>query len=66
MAGENQSGRVPSEPGCEPTASTACGVLAESHPSRDRFRLNIRWGHLDRMPKCAHGRVICVSCGLPA
>jgi hypothetical protein len=31
-----QSGRVPSEPGCEPTASTACGVLAESHPSRKK------------------------------
>lgn len=20
------------------------------------FAVNIRWGHIDRMPKCAHGR----------
>lgn len=31
---EESFGRVPAAPGCEPTASTACGVLAESHPLR--------------------------------
>jgi hypothetical protein len=25
-------------------------------------RVNVRWGHLDRMPKCRHGRVICSDC----
>jgi hypothetical protein len=32
-------------------------------PSRG-FIVNVRWGHLDRMPKCQHGRVICSECGL--
>ena len=28
------------------------------------FRVTVRWGHLDRMPRCEHGRVICRECGL--
>lgn len=25
--------------------------------AQDGFRVTFRWGHLDRMPKCEHGRV---------
>lgn len=35
--------------------------LAAKH---EPFRVTVRWGHLDRMPKCEHGRVICKECGL--
>lgn len=32
--------------------------------TKEPFRIVIRWGHLDRMPKCKHGRVFCRECGL--
>lgn len=37
-------GRMPLAPGCEPSASTACGALAESHPSRSKLQAAIDTG----------------------
>jgi hypothetical protein len=39
--------RVPSEPGCEASPSTACGVLAESHPSREIIMFACLCGAMD-------------------
>lgn len=45
-------------------ATVAKATQAEVKTEKRPFVVNIRWGHLDRMPKCQHGRVICSECGL--
>lgn len=37
---------------------------SDAIPSAGGFCINIRWGHIDRMTRCRHGRVICSECGL--
>jgi hypothetical protein len=52
--------RVLSPSATEPEVSAHSGDA----PLRVPFVVNIRWGHLDRMVRCEHARVICHVCGL--
>lgn len=58
------TGRSPSGRACAPSGLSRDASQAEPLVPNAPFRISVRWGHLDHMARCAHGRVICSECGL--